>query len=91
MREQQSDEKTEAEIEALADITQEEAKAIDFFMNEHMYHHRHVAPVYAMACDVRCRTEAIARAVNQHVLMPRRAASANRSSPGHPTSPEAAS
>lgn len=58
----------------LADLSDDEAAAVDWFMNEHMYHHRHVAQVYAMGCDTQCRTGALAEAFRQHVLVPRRAA-----------------
>lgn len=66
---------SEADIAAvLADLTDGEAEAVDRFMDDHMYHHRHVGQVYAMGCDVRCRTQALAEAVRQSVLVPRRAA-----------------
>lgn len=61
-----------AEYDALADLTEAEAEAVDRFMNEHMHHHRHIGPVYAMGCDAYCRTRALAEAFRQHVLVPRR-------------------
>lgn len=70
------------ESDLLADLTDDEASAVDFFMNEHTYHHRHIGPVYAMGCDVDCRTRALARAFKRHVLVPRREARDLRTSPG---------
>lgn len=52
-------------LQTLADdLTDEEAEKVDFAMGEHMYGHQ-VSNSYAgMACNVDCRTRALAQSVN---------------------------
>ena len=62
------------EKDVLSDMTDAEAEAVDWFMNEHMYRHQISNSIAGMSCNPGCRTQALARAVNRHVLEPRRAA-----------------
>lgn len=62
------------ENDALADMTDAEAEAVDWYMNEHMYRHQTSNSVAGMSCNPGCRTEALARAFRKHVLEPRREA-----------------
>lgn len=55
----------------LTDLSTDEARSIDHAMGEHMYRHSISNSYPAMACDVTCRTRAIADAVNA-VLTARR-------------------
>lgn len=65
----------------MSDLTHDEAVKIDQAMSDHMYHHSISNSYPGMACDVACRTRAIASAVNA-VLAERRQAA------GEPTTPE---
>lgn len=64
------------ESDPLADLTSDEAQAVDSFMDSHMYSHTISNSYAAFACNTRCRTEALAEAVRREVLVPRREARA---------------
>lgn len=59
---------------ALADLTDEEAAAVDFFMNEHMHGHAISNSYPSFACNTACRTDTLAEAFRREVLVPRRRA-----------------
>jgi hypothetical protein len=56
----------------LADLTEEEMAAVDWWMSEHMYGHQISNSYAGMSCDMRCRTLALGQAFRQRVLVPRR-------------------
>jgi hypothetical protein len=62
------------EIDALADLTDDEMSEVDRFMGEHMYRHQISNNVNGMSCDSWCRTKALGEAFRRHVLLPRREA-----------------
>ncbi len=62
------------EIDALADLTEDEMTEVDRFMADHMYHHQISNSYAGMSCDSWCRTKALGEAFRRHVLLPRREA-----------------